>query len=369
MSVSQVIAACRGPLNRGSHLSGDTCHMMPDSVTRSAAGGTYGQVVRVGLGCGSGARGWAAKVAGASPGWGWPGEAPDRETHSGRTDGIRPSGVTASRSRSLPVPGPARLGGAGAAFWVQTLRAAWAPWMAAAALTLECLGTETWASTRRRRSSAGVKSAFVLKLFVLRRLGLMRFVLMRASVPQRFRGGGHGDIPDSSAAGRALSNPGKRERPGTCPASPPRPPAPRHRARSARPPGTPTSRPARHSAARTRCPHPTDSAESRRDHRQAPDAGWARARRRDSERDLRPHALRRRAPRRCPSRGAARTGRPPLPSPRRAPHSHDARRPRAARRTGRVRTPASARARCAPEASVPETPPDPAPRGRGHRRQ
>lgn len=38
MSVSQVIAASGGPLNRGSHLSGDTCHMMPPSLARRAGG-------------------------------------------------------------------------------------------------------------------------------------------------------------------------------------------------------------------------------------------------------------------------------------------------------------------------------------------
>lgn len=37
MSVSQVIAASRRPLNRGSHLSGDTCHMMPRSLAPRAA--------------------------------------------------------------------------------------------------------------------------------------------------------------------------------------------------------------------------------------------------------------------------------------------------------------------------------------------
>ncbi len=36
MSVSQVIAACGGSLNRGSHLSGDACHMMPRSLARGA---------------------------------------------------------------------------------------------------------------------------------------------------------------------------------------------------------------------------------------------------------------------------------------------------------------------------------------------
>ncbi len=36
MSVSQVIAASRGSLNRGSHLSGDACHMMPRSLARGA---------------------------------------------------------------------------------------------------------------------------------------------------------------------------------------------------------------------------------------------------------------------------------------------------------------------------------------------
>lgn len=38
MSVSQVIAASGRPLNRGSHLSGDTCHMMPRSLARRAGG-------------------------------------------------------------------------------------------------------------------------------------------------------------------------------------------------------------------------------------------------------------------------------------------------------------------------------------------
>lgn len=37
MSVSQVIAASGRPLNRGSHLSGDTCHMMPRSLAPRAA--------------------------------------------------------------------------------------------------------------------------------------------------------------------------------------------------------------------------------------------------------------------------------------------------------------------------------------------
>jgi hypothetical protein len=36
MSVSQVIAAWGTSLNRGSHMSGDTCHMMPPSLARRA---------------------------------------------------------------------------------------------------------------------------------------------------------------------------------------------------------------------------------------------------------------------------------------------------------------------------------------------
>ncbi|GAA2435270.1 hypothetical protein GCM10010421_25940 [Streptomyces glaucus] len=39
MSVSQVIAAGQGSLNHISHVSGDTCHMMPGSPARSAGGG------------------------------------------------------------------------------------------------------------------------------------------------------------------------------------------------------------------------------------------------------------------------------------------------------------------------------------------
>ncbi|CAM5424467.1 hypothetical protein SPILM97S_02630 [Streptomyces pilosus] len=38
MSISQAIAAWVTSLNRGSHVSGDTCHMMPRSLARRAAG-------------------------------------------------------------------------------------------------------------------------------------------------------------------------------------------------------------------------------------------------------------------------------------------------------------------------------------------
>src|SRR5690606_20724948 len=38
MSVSQVIPAGVTSLNRGSHVSGDTCHMMPPSLARRASG-------------------------------------------------------------------------------------------------------------------------------------------------------------------------------------------------------------------------------------------------------------------------------------------------------------------------------------------
>lgn len=36
MSVSQVIAAWQGSLNHISHVSGDTCHMMPDFLAPRA---------------------------------------------------------------------------------------------------------------------------------------------------------------------------------------------------------------------------------------------------------------------------------------------------------------------------------------------
>lgn len=74
MSVSQVIAACRRPLNRGSHLSGDTCHMMPGSLTLRA-----------------GCEGRAGPHGGASPGWGWPGEAPEQPLRGSGRNGPHPN--------------------------------------------------------------------------------------------------------------------------------------------------------------------------------------------------------------------------------------------------------------------------------------
>lgn len=88
MSVSQVIAGRGGSLNRGSHLSGDTCHMMPRSLARRAVreGPAMGpHRTRTGLAVGyvgrrrrrrearrrGRRRGWWWRT---SPGWGWPGE-------------------------------------------------------------------------------------------------------------------------------------------------------------------------------------------------------------------------------------------------------------------------------------------------------
>jgi hypothetical protein len=59
MSVSQVIAACGRPLNRGSHLSGDTCHMMPHSLARGA-------VCEGWRGCGDGGCGDGGREAAVS---------------------------------------------------------------------------------------------------------------------------------------------------------------------------------------------------------------------------------------------------------------------------------------------------------------
>ncbi len=180
MSVSQVIAACGGPLNRGSHLSGDTCHMMPGFVTRSAVDGAYGRVVR----------------AESPPGWGWPGgdpstarRTPDRPTAFGRP-GSLPHGVCYSQRRTVRVHTMCA---------ARAVRAARAPWMAAAALTRDPRGTETTASTRRRRTSAGVMSALVVVLVVVLVLVLL---LIGTSVPQAFQKRRHGDIPGRPTAGR-----------------------------------------------------------------------------------------------------------------------------------------------------------------------
>lgn len=102
MSVSQVIAACGGSLNRGSHLSGDACHMM----SRSLARGAWCEGLRAGLGRG---RRVPEETEGrASPGWGSPGEAVERP---GRPR-MRPSGVRAAGPRPIG-DRPARSAGCG----------------------------------------------------------------------------------------------------------------------------------------------------------------------------------------------------------------------------------------------------------------
>ncbi len=99
MSVSQVIAACGGSLNRGSHLSGDACHMMPRSLARRAGCESDTEPLRAsvegltGLGLDPvrpvGSR--AGRTGAVRPGCGPADPHPNGDLPT-RTAGVRPSG-------------------------------------------------------------------------------------------------------------------------------------------------------------------------------------------------------------------------------------------------------------------------------------
>ena len=113
MSVSQVIAGRGGSLNRGSHLSGDTCHMMPCPLARRAGrtASTGGSAAGPGSGL---SRGWdeSARDVKKRPAWDCRGGGASKGPHRAGVGPVRPgclgrrAGLRVSQGVARLVPTP-----------------------------------------------------------------------------------------------------------------------------------------------------------------------------------------------------------------------------------------------------------------------